>query len=54
VNIDDTVFGKVKDLNTRRNRYRTLLAATFKNESLLWRSEEEYAAILSGLINDGD
>ena len=48
MDIDNTIFGKVEDLNTRRDIFRTLIEASFKNEELLWLTEEEYAEILSG------
>ena len=51
MNLNDTIFGSVKDLNVRRDNFRALLEASFEDESLLWKSEEEYAAILGGAPN---
>ena len=48
MNIDDTIFGKLEDLNVRRDNFRALLEASFEDENLLWKSEEEYAMILGG------
>ena len=51
MNINDTIFGNLKDLNTRRDNFRALLEASFEDESLLWKSREEYAAILGSAPN---
>lgn len=50
MNIDNTIFGEVEDLNARRDRFRILLKASFKNERLLWLTEEEYIEILLGHV----
>lgn len=49
---NNSIFGKAKDLNTRRDNFQTLLKASFKDEKLLWMDEVEYEAYLEkGLIN---
>lgn len=46
--LDDSVFGGISDLNKRRDNYQALFMMTLEDETLLWLSEEEYEAILSG------
>jgi hypothetical protein len=48
MDIDNTIFGEVKNLNARRDNFRNLLKASFEDEKLLWLTEEEYTEILSG------